>query len=150
VLSGAALKLPPEVTSGQIGAARFFGTVLPGLPAQPVDDDGFVSSPAAKEEFMRDPLIEHDHLPARSAKAGIEAIEAVGIRLDELNLPLLVMHGAADRQTNIDGSRELDRRSKSNDKKLVIYDRQFHDLLHEPGAPQVISDVTTWLEARAP
>jgi acylglycerol lipase len=150
VLSGAALKLPDSVTPGQVSAARFFGTVLPGLPAQPVADDGFVSTPEALEDFMKDPLIAHANLPARSAKAGIEGIEALSPREEELTVPVLIMHGAEDHQTSIEGSRELARRAKSADKTLVLYERQAHDLIHEPDRQKVISDVTAWLVSHAP
>lgn len=150
VLSGAALKLLPTVSSGQIAAARVFGTVLPNLPAQPVDDNEFVSTPEAKAEFMKDPLIDHSNLPARSAKTGVNAIEAVGARMEELALPVLIMHGGDDRATNIAGSRELHRRAKSTDKTLAIYEKQFHDLIHEPARERIIADVVAWVESHVP
>ena len=147
VLSGAALKLVPTVTAGDIRLARFFGTLFPNLAAQEINDDWFVSTPEAKAEFMKDPLIDHENLPARSARTAVNAIEDISARNEELTLPMLIMHGTEDKQTNVEGSRELSQRAKSADKTLVLYEKQAHDLLHEPDRDKVIADVTKWIEA---
>lgn len=149
VLSGAALKLMPDVTSGQISAARFFGTVLPGLPAQELDDGQFVSTPAARDALLNDPLVDHSNLPARSAKVTVDAIDAAAARLEDFTVPLLVMHGEADKTTNVEGSRALVTRARSQDKALRIWEGQLHDLLHEPRAKEVIDAVVRWIEAHA-
>jgi acylglycerol lipase len=148
VLSGAALKLPTYVTGGEKAAARFFSVVIPGLKAQRVDDTVFVREPAAKAELAADPQVDHFDLPARSAAAGLDAIDDVQTRMEEVKVPLLIMHGSADQGTNIEGSRELNQRAASADKTLKIWDGLFHDLLHEPERDQVISTVDAWISAR--
>jgi lysophospholipase len=150
VLSGAALKLLPDVTSGQQTAARFFGAIAPGLKAQHLDDSLFVRDPAVRAAFAADPLVVHDDLPARSAAATLNGIEAVHARSAELKLPLLVMHGTVDHATNPEGSQELVQRAASTDKTLKLWDGVYHDLLNEPEGPQVIALVTTWLVAHLP
>jgi alpha-beta hydrolase superfamily lysophospholipase len=147
ILSGPALQLPNFVKPAELKAARIFGAILPDLPAQPVDDTGFVNTPAALDDYMKDPLIGHANLPAASAKAGVEGITRVNAEMGKLRLPLLIMHGLLDRQTNIDGSRELNQRAASTDKTLVLWEGQFHDLLHEPDHDKVIAQVTAWLGA---
>lgn len=148
VLSAAALKLPVEVTGGQIFAARLFGAILPNLPAQPIDDTKFVSTPAANAVFMNDPLVAHDKLPARSARATLNGIRDIEGRYAEVGLPILVMHGSHDEVTDIAGSRGLVAEARSADKTLQIWDDQWHDLLHEPGADEVIARVVAWLDER--
>lgn len=150
VLSGPALELQPSVTRGQIAAARLFGTIAPNLPAQPVDDSEFVSTPQARRELADDPLIDHDKLPARSAKAALLGIAEVQARMAEISVPFLVMHGDTDKATNIEGSRRLHRVAKSTDKTLQVWEGQYHDLLHEPRRQEVITLVTEWLDARVP
>lgn len=149
ILSGPALKLLPTVTSGELGAARFFGSVLPNLAAQPVDDSTFVTSPEAKAELAADPLVSHENLPARSAKAAIEGIDAIAASMETLTVPMLVMHASEDKATNPDGSRELVAKARSTDKTLRIWEGQNHDLLHEAVAPQVIDTTVRWIEAHA-
>ncbi|MEQ1507311.1 MAG: lysophospholipase [Myxococcota bacterium] len=148
VLSGAALKLSPDVTGGQIAGAKLFGTILPNLPAQPVDDTVFVSTPEATAAFLADPQIDHAKLPARSAKAALNGLADVSVRYGEVTVPMLVMHGGADVVTPIDGSRALVAASPSADKTLKIWDGQFHDLLHEPAAAEVITLAADWIAQR--
>ena len=47
-------------------------------------------------------------------------------------MPLLALHGTADKLTAPSGSRALIETIPSRDKTLRIYDGYFHDLLHEP------------------
>lgn len=149
VLSGAALQLLPGVSGGQQAAARFFGAVIPSLAAQEVDDSVFVREPAAKAALAQDPLIVHANLPARSAAATLDGLEAAQARFGELAMPLLVMHGTHDLATNVEGSKALVAKARSTDKTLHLWEGVSHDLLHEPEAPQVIALVAGWLSAHA-
>jgi len=148
VLSGAALKLLPDVTDGQKGAARFFSAIMPGLPAQAVDDTQFVRDEAAKKDLASDPLVYHDNLPARSAAAALDGIDDVQKRMGELKVPVLILHGAVDHATNPEGSKELNSRAATSDKTLHIYEGVFHDLMHEPERAQIIQEVVGWITAR--
>ncbi len=151
ILSGPGIKLQPDVTSGQISAAHFFGAVLPGLPAQPLGPvESFTSVAEEREAMTKDPLIVLDNLPARSTRAALDGIAAVQARAEELKLPLLVMHGDKDVVTNVDGSRELVKRAASPDKTLVLWEGQFHDLIHEPKHDEVIAKAVEWVDAHAP
>jgi acylglycerol lipase len=69
--------------------------------------------------------------------------------LEDIVVPLLIMHGGADPATNIEGSRDLSARARSTDKTLKIYDGVAHDLMHEPERDAIIGDVAAWLDARA-
>ncbi len=148
VLSGAALKLQPSVTGGQKTAARIFSAVLPGLPAQQLDDSEFVREPAARKELAEDPLIDHANLPARSAAAMLSAIEDLDTRMEDVKVPLLILHGQADKATNVEGSQALAARAGSSDKTLRLSEGVYHDLLHEPERDAIISEVTSWMTAR--
>lgn len=148
VLSGPLLVLPATVSDGEKSAARLFGALLPNLPAQALNEDGFVSTPAEREAFRRDPLVDHDKLPARTARTMLDAVEVLGPRMEELTLPLLVMHATGDLLTWPEGSKELHRRAASTDKELVMLEGVSHDLLHEPKREEVLGKVTLWLAAR--
>jgi acylglycerol lipase len=60
------------------------------------------------------------------------------------------LHGTADKLTNPEGSKKLAESSKSSDKTLNLYPGLVHDLVHEPEKVQVIEDIMSWLEKRAP
>lgn len=147
VLSGALLKLPPFVSGFQTGAARFFGFLIPGLHVQEIDDQEFVRDSSAKADIANDPLIDHSNLPARSAAAGLNGLDEIQERMDEIFAPLLILHGKEDKSTTPEGSKDLYARAKSIDKTLRLYDNAQHDLVHEPEKHQVIHDVVTWIDA---
>jgi alpha-beta hydrolase superfamily lysophospholipase len=69
--------------------------------------------------------------------------------MERVNVPLLDMHGSADKVTNPDGSRDLVARAASKDKTLKIYDGVYHDLLHEPGHERVMDDILAWIDFHA-
>lgn len=64
-------------------------------------------------------------------------------------MPLLVLHGSADRITPPGGSGRLYSEASSPDRTLRIYPEFFHDLLHEPGRAQVMEDIVGWLDVHA-
>lgn len=150
VLSGPALQLMPNVTGGDKAGAKFFSAIAPGLKVQALDDSVFVRTAEARAEFMKDPLVTHENLPARSAAATIETIDLVGGRIPGVKLPFLVMHGTADVVTNIEGSRALAKGAASTDKQLKEWPDLAHDLLHEPEHDQVIAFAADWFSAHLP
>ncbi|WP_263974582.1 lysophospholipase [Myxococcus xanthus] len=70
--------------------------------------------------------------------------------MQDLRLPLLVVHGGEDVITSIEGSRALLAQATIADKRLIIYEGQRHDLAHEPDAENVIGDIVAWVEAHVP
>ena len=148
VLTGPALKLDPSVNGVQQSLVRFLGAILPNLPAQPIDDTQFVREASARAELAADPLIVHANLPARSAVAGLDGIEAIQKRMGEVSVPLLILHGTADKGTNIQGSRELHARAASADKTFKPLEGVYHDVMHEPERDAIIADVVGWVTAR--
>lgn len=147
VLSGPALKLFPNVTGGEKFGARLFGAILPGLKVQAVDDSEFVREAAEQKALAEDPLVDHENLPARSAAMGINAIETIQEHLSDIRVPLLIMHGTADKATNIEGSEALAAKASSSDKVFKRWEGLHHDLLHEPERNQVVAHVVQWVNA---
>jgi lysophospholipase len=113
-----------------------------------LDDSEFVREPAARKELAEDPLIDHANLPARSAAAMLSAIEDLDTRMEDVKVPLLILHGQADKATNVEGSQALAARAGSSDKTLRLSEGVYHDLLHEPERDAIISEVTSWMTAR--
>jgi alpha-beta hydrolase superfamily lysophospholipase len=65
-----------------------------------------------------------------------------------ITLPLLILHGTADKVTKPSGSKEFYERAGSRDKTLKLYEGHFHDLLADVGKDQVMQDIQTWIDAR--
>ena len=67
-------------------------------------------------------------------------------RFAELRLPLLVMHGTADRLVPITGSRALAAGAVNADVTTHYYEGLYHEILNEPERQQVIGDLLAWLD----
>lgn len=77
------------------------------------------------------------------------AIVASG-REGEITLPVLILHGTADKVTNPRGSQFFYETAGSQDKTLELYEGHAHDLLNDFDKEQVIDDIRQWIAARLP
>ena len=67
-----------------------------------------------------------------------------------ITLPVLIMHGTADKVTRPEGSQLFYDTAGSQDKTLKLYDGHAHDLLNDLDREKVMADITAWIEARLP
>jgi acylglycerol lipase len=148
LLSGA-LADPDAASPATRVLSRVLSALTPGLGVYAIDSSAISRDPDVVRAYDEDPLVFHRKLPARSVA---ELTVAVGRFPDEvptLRLPLLVMHGGADRITTLAGSRMVHERASSGDKTLEIYDGLYHEIFNEPEKERVISQVVDWLDARS-
>ena len=97
-----------------------------------------------------DPLIAHEVQPTRTVAALVRADERIEASFDQFRLPLLILHGTADKATRPDGSKMFHDRAGSADKTLKLYDGHAHDLLNDLGREAVMADIVGWIDARLP
>ncbi|XP_027357384.1 caffeoylshikimate esterase-like [Abrus precatorius] len=79
----------------------------------------------------------------------LKATQELEQRLEEVCLPLLIMHGEADIITDPSASKALYEKAKIDDKKLCLYKDAFHTLLEgEPDETifHVLDDIISWLD----
>jgi alpha-beta hydrolase superfamily lysophospholipase len=138
-------RLPIETAATPLTAM-----LAPNLPVVNVPDEVRSRSPAVVAELRRDPLIYHEVGPARTAGGLIEALGRIWARADELDVPLLALHGTGDKVTDPRGSAEIVHRARTRDRRLVLYRDLFHDLVLEPERDQVMTDVERWIDERTP
>ncbi|HKD42532.1 MAG TPA: alpha/beta hydrolase, partial [Myxococcaceae bacterium] len=65
----------------------------------------------------------------------------------QFTLPLLILHGTADKVTKPSGSKEFYEKAASKDKTLKLYEGHYHDLLADIGKQQVMADIQAWIDA---
>ncbi|KAL0647791.1 hypothetical protein Bca4012_046082 [Brassica carinata] len=65
----------------------------------------------------------------RTAVEMLRTTQEIEQQLHKVCLPILILHGEADRMTDPSVSRELYEKAKSSDKKIVLYKDAFHSLL---------------------
>ncbi|HEY5857600.1 MAG TPA: lysophospholipase [Aldersonia sp.] len=150
-LAGVVLSAPLADASGapkvlQI-LAPLVARVAPNLGTLPVPSDTVSRDPAIVHDYETDPLNFHGgKLPAQSGAEVMKTIGQVYQRIGELRLPLLVLHGTADKLVPSIASKSIAEQAGSPDLTLKLYDGLYHEILNEPERDEVIGDILAWLD----
>jgi acylglycerol lipase len=70
-------------------------------------------------------------------------------RLEALRLPLLVIHGSADKLVSPSTTEFVAAHAGTNDLTVTVYDRGYHESHNEPNKDAVLGDIIAWLDARS-
>ena len=111
-------------------------------------NEDFSRDPAAVRVMNEDPLIAHESQPTLTLAAMVRADERLKTSFPQLSLPVLILHGTADKAAKASGSQFFFDTTGSRDKTLKLYDGHAHDLLNDLGREVVMGDIVTWLDAR--
>lgn len=93
-----------------------------------------------------DPLISKAGVPARTAKEGLSAMQAISEEASKISTPTLLLHGVNDDVAPLFGSIALYDEISAEKKSLQQYANMGHDLWHQEGSQQVVQDLTAWLD----
>jgi acylglycerol lipase len=152
-LDGLLLSAPVAVLEAASPATRIAGRVLsviaPRLGVYDIDSTTVSRDPDVVRDYDADPLNYHGKLPARTVAELSSTVGRFPEQLPRLTLPLLVMHGTADRLVPPAASDFVDARASSEDKTYIRYDGLFHEILNEPERDRVVGDIADWLDERA-
>ena len=143
----AALEAAPAV---QRIIGRALSVVAPSLGVVVIDSTAVSRDPEVVADYDADPLNYHGKVPARTVAELSRAIDGFPDGVTHFRLPMLVMHGTADRLVPIAASEMVVERAGSEDKTFKRYDGLFHEILNEPERQQVLDDIADWLDARFP
>lgn len=95
-----------------------------------------------------DPKTKGENQPAQTVAALARADERLEREFNRITLPVLILHGTADKVTRPDGSEQFYREAGSRDKTLKLYQGSYHDPLNDLDRGEVLNDIVGWIEAR--
>lgn len=113
-------------------------------------NEDFSRDPAVVEAMNQDPLIAHEAQPTQTLAALVRADEALKAGFPGITLPVLILHGTADKAAKPSGSSHFFDAVGSNDKTLKLYEGGFHDPLNDVNKQEVAADIKGWLDRRLP
>ena len=122
--------------------------IAPRLPVLKLRNEDFSRDPIAVRILNSDPLTPNEIQPAKTVAALVRANERLRREFPRITLPVLILHGTADKATMPAGSQLFHDTAGSQDKTLKLYDGHFHDLLNDVGKQAVLADIRAWIEAR--
>ncbi|MFK8052132.1 MAG: lysophospholipase [Woeseiaceae bacterium] len=121
---------------------------LPAAGVVALEAEAISRDPAVVDDYLNDPLVHNGKVTARLAVEIFGEMEYFRSHASEINIPLLVMHGASDRLTAPEGSRWVAEAASSADKTLVIADDAYHELFNEPDRQIYIDRLKDWVADR--
>ncbi|CAI5479713.1 unnamed protein product [Closterium sp. Yama58-4] len=108
--------------------------------------------PEKRERAENHPFAYQDKPRLATALQLLRTTQDIGAHMEEVTVPLLILHGAKDMVTDPAASQELFIRSSSSDKEIKIYEGCWHALTcGEPDdvIARVVGDIIAWLNARS-
>jgi alpha-beta hydrolase superfamily lysophospholipase len=114
-----------------------------------MDLTGLARDPAIIDAVLADPLF-HRRGTARLSTEVTAAISRVQHLANKLSVPLLILHGAADRMVSPEGSRIFFNKACCPDRELKEYPGAYHGLFADFGHEEVLRDVEQWINKHIP
>ncbi len=138
---------------GKVGVSPFkltLGKILSRLLPGFTLNSGLDPSAASRDEkilvaYAQDPL-RHTKGTARLATEFLATVAWVQSHAADLQVPLLILHGEADRVTIPQASGEFFQRVTFWDKKRVEYPGTYHEIQNDINYQEVLADLEDWLE----
>ena len=109
--------------------------------------EDFSRDPNAVQFMLDDPLIAHEVQPTRTVAELVLADERLKREFPLITLPVLILHGTADKVTKPGGSQLFYDTAGSADKTLKLYEGYAHDLLNDVGKEKVMADIQRWIDS---
>jgi alpha-beta hydrolase superfamily lysophospholipase len=145
VVTGAGLRSPLQEQKFKVLLARILGSLMPTLTLPSGLDPQTISrDPQVVEAYVRDPLV-HDRTTTGFGKAALQAVDGAFAGAADFRLPLLIMHGSADRLTYPAGSEEFARLVPGG-AALKLWEGLYHEIHNEPEQAEVLKFMIGWLD----
>ncbi|SEP59756.1 Lysophospholipase, alpha-beta hydrolase superfamily [Streptomyces sp. yr375] len=116
------------------------------IPDVPVNPAALSRDPAVGAAYAADPLVWHGPMKRPTLEAFVQTLETVAKDGDVGPLPLLWLHGDADRLVPLPGSRIGVERLSGGTPTERIYPGARHEVFHETNKADVYADVTRFLD----
>jgi acylglycerol lipase len=139
-----------QVPAPDLALAAFKGlaSLAPHAHVYNLKNEFFSRDPKAVQALNEDPLVAGETQPLQTAAEMVRADKRLKVEFPRIALPLLILHGTADKATKFSGSQLFYEKAGSRDKTLKLYEGHFHDLLNDIDKELVIADIESWIAAR--
>ncbi len=131
-----------------LAVIRGLSHVAPHANVLRLKNEDFTRDPDIVRVMNEDPLIAHETQPTQTLAALVRADETLKAGFSAITLPVLILHGAADKAAKPSGSQRFFEMAGSLDKTLKLYEHGYHDPLNDLDRDEVIGDIKRWIAAR--
>jgi alpha-beta hydrolase superfamily lysophospholipase len=115
-----------------------------------IDPSRLSKDPSVWEAYLGDPLILRERVDPELFVRLAEGIQLLPGRAHEIDMPLLLIHGDADRLCSAEGAAMYVRQVSSPDVEVRMYPGGRHEMFNELEKDEVLGDLWAWLDKRLP
>ncbi len=148
IVTGAALRSALQEQKGKVALVNLLGSLLPAitLPSG-LDANTLSRDPNVVMNYNNDSLT-HERVSLGLGRASLTAIDFCFAHATEFSVPLLIMHGSADKLTYPSGSEDFASLAKTlnPDVSLKVWDGLYHEIHNEPEQAEVFKTEIEWLD----
>jgi alpha-beta hydrolase superfamily lysophospholipase len=149
IATSSGLRTALEGQTGKLLFAQIAGRLFPTLSlASGLDPTMISRDPAVVDAYIHDPLV-HNRTTLGFARSVIGAIGWAFDHAEEFPVPLLLVHGSADKIAFPSGSQDFAQRVKG-DCTLKIWEGLAHETHNEPEKEQVLTEIVEWMRLHLP
>ena len=149
VLSAPALKIPLNPVLKAIAGAVAVIAPTARLTA-PLDADAISRDASVVTAYRDDPMVIKRAPAARLGATALAVLERAWGQFPDWQVPVLVVHGDADRLVPVEGSRQFIEAIAAEDKALKEFLGGYHELLNDHDREAALETILSWLGARIP
>jgi alpha-beta hydrolase superfamily lysophospholipase len=129
-----------------LAALKGLAHLAPHAHVLKLKNEDFSRDPKWVDMMNTDPLIAHEVQPTQTVAELARADDRLKREFPQITLPVLILHGTADKATKPSGSQFFFETAGSTDKQLELYQGHYHDLLNDVGKEQVMTDIQQWVD----
>lgn len=119
----------------------------PDAPA--IDPTRLSRDPAVQDAYMMDPLILRERICDELYLRLADALVLIDGRASEIDVPILLIHGTADKLCSWEGAKAYVEATRSPDRTIKLYPEGRHESFNEVNREEVLADLWGWIEPRA-
>ena len=131
-----------------LAVVKGISRVVPRAPILKLPNGDFSRLRSVVSAMDSDPFVNAEVEPASTVAAMARANSRLKAEFPRITLPLLILHGTADKVTKPGGSQFFDDTAGAADKTLRLYEGHVHDLLSDTGQEKVLDEIVAWVGAR--
>lgn len=145
VVTGPSLKSAIEEQKVKVLLAKMMGKLCPSFTLlSGLDPSTLSRDQQVVDDYINDPLV-HNKISSGLGLASLVAIALAKQSAPQFPVPVLVMHGGADKLGYPEGSINWAARAPKEKCILKVWDGFFHEIHNEPEKDQVITYALDWI-----
>jgi acylglycerol lipase len=147
IVTSPSLALAFEPSKAKIAAAKIMAKLMPTFAMKNGLETEALSRDIRVVKAYNDDVYVHDALSARLGLDMLESGQSALQNAPAWNLPLLLMHGTADRITSHKASQQF-AETAGTKVDLVLWENAYHEIHNDLDNQDVILQITTWLDEK--